>query len=64
GDMVDLTCSGLLSDVETVVDDLADRYANIVLVGSSMGGWAAAWFAAKWPERVAATASPAATWWT
>jgi alpha-beta hydrolase superfamily lysophospholipase len=55
--MIDLRCSGLLEDLELAWDDLRRRdIARLCLVGSSMGGWAAAWFTARHPERVTACA--------
>src|SRR5438132_14357691 len=45
GTMPELRCSGLLSDLETIRAALAGRgVRRLCPVGSSMGGWAAAWF--------------------
>jgi pimeloyl-ACP methyl ester carboxylesterase len=46
GTMVELRGSGLLADLEAVRTELARRgVTSLGLIGSSMGGWAAAWFA-------------------
>jgi uncharacterized protein len=50
----DLTASRLLADLSAVQTFLAERGSpRIGLVGSSMGGFAAAWFAVGRPETVA-----------
>lgn len=55
GSMFDLTLSRNLDDVERVHALLAERgYSSIVLMGSSMGGGSALWYAALHPERIAA----------
>jgi pimeloyl-ACP methyl ester carboxylesterase len=57
GSMLDLRGSALQEDLEQVRSYLADRGAEqLFLVGSSMGGWAAAWFACKRPGAVLACA--------
>jgi alpha-beta hydrolase superfamily lysophospholipase len=46
GSLLNMRGSGLLADLKTVADDLRGRGINRLFpVGSSMGGWAAAWFA-------------------
>ena len=53
GTMPELRASGLLEDLSAVRDWLAERgHARLGLVGSSMGGFAAAWFAKAHPECV------------
>lgn len=48
GTLRDLRASGLQSDLDAVADYLASRKISpIYLVGSSMGGWASAWFAVR-----------------
>jgi pimeloyl-ACP methyl ester carboxylesterase len=55
GSMLDLTLSRNLSDVGRVHALLGERgYAAVVLMGSSMGGGSALWYAARRPEGVAA----------
>jgi alpha-beta hydrolase superfamily lysophospholipase len=57
GRMLDLRCSGLLEDLETAWNELRRRgVERLCLVGSSMGGWAAAWFSVRDPDRVTACA--------
>src|SRR5438105_541860 len=54
GSMRDLRASRLLEDIAAVRDFLAKRgVRRLGLVGSSMGGFASAWFALKHPESVA-----------
>jgi pimeloyl-ACP methyl ester carboxylesterase len=53
GPMRALTATRLLDDLSAVRAFLADRgYNRLGLVGSSMGGFAAAWFAVRHPEAV------------
>jgi uncharacterized protein len=53
GAMHELRASGLVEDLTVVRDWLAERgQTQLGLVGSSMGGFAAAWFAKRNPERV------------
>ncbi len=53
GSMYDLRASGLLEDLTAVCDWLGERgHVRLGLVGSSMGGFASAWFAKANPERV------------
>src|SRR5204862_1734586 len=53
GAMHELRASGLLEDLAVVRDFLMSRgHARLGLVGSSMGGLAAAWFAREHPEAV------------
>jgi pimeloyl-ACP methyl ester carboxylesterase len=55
GSLLDLRGSGLLADLETVRAYLAGRgVRRLCLAGSSMGGWAAAWYTLLHPEAVAA----------
>jgi uncharacterized protein len=57
GTMLDLRGSRLLADLDAITQFVHARgHETIFLVGSSMGGWAAAWFAARHPERVRACA--------
>lgn len=57
GTMLDLRGARLLADLHAITQFVAARKHNkIFLVGSSLGGWAAAWFAALHPERVRACA--------
>ena len=54
GSMADLTLSRMLEDVDALASEVAPRGTRLVLVGSSLGGLAAAWWASRNPERVAA----------
>jgi pimeloyl-ACP methyl ester carboxylesterase len=55
GEIVDLLGSSLLADLEAVRTALAARgVRRLGLVGSSMGGWASAWFTLRHPEAVGA----------
>lgn len=57
GVMPELLGSRLLEDVDAITREAARRAGGpLLLVGSSMGGWAAAWLAAHAPERVVACA--------
>ena len=57
GTMRELRGSRLLQDLELVRDFLCSKdVRRLALVGSSMGGWAAAWFALDHPESIAAIA--------
>ncbi len=57
GTMLDLRGSRLLADLDTITQFVATRgHETQFLVGSSLGGWAAAWFAALRPQRVQACA--------
>src|SRR6185295_12050683 len=54
GPMGDLTASRLMEDLSAVRAFLTDRgHSRLGLVGSSMGGFAAAWFDDWRPEAVA-----------
>jgi uncharacterized protein len=54
---MDLRGSRLLTDLEAITQFVrARKHETIFLVGSSMGGWATAWFAARHSERVQACA--------
>ena len=53
GRIVDLTSSRLLDDLSAVRDWLAERgHTRLGLIGSSMGGFASAWFAKRNPHAV------------
>lgn len=55
GTMLDLRGSGLQEDLTTIRAYLAGRGVHrLCLVGSSMGGWASAWFTLRHPEAVPA----------
>lgn len=55
GAMTDLRGSRLIEDIDAITEAVTTRVAGpVCLVGSSMGGWAAAWFAAREPARIAA----------
>ncbi|HKX26762.1 MAG TPA: alpha/beta fold hydrolase [Blastocatellia bacterium] len=57
GTMLELCGSRLLEDLDLITSTVVERARGpLFLAGSSMGGWAAAWFAANRPERVAACA--------
>lgn len=57
GTMLELRGSRLIADLDKIVSEVESRNVGpICLVGSSMGGWTAAWFAAREPARVAACA--------
>jgi pimeloyl-ACP methyl ester carboxylesterase len=54
GTMLELLGTGLLADLDAVWRFLSGRgVRRLGLVGSSMGGWASAWFARQTPEAVA-----------
>lgn len=55
GSMRTLTMTRNLADIECVRAFLEERgYFRVVLIGSSMGGYAGLWYAARHPERVVA----------
>jgi pimeloyl-ACP methyl ester carboxylesterase len=55
--MVELLGSRLIEDLDAITSEAARRAdGKLLLFGSSMGGWASAWFAARYPERFAACA--------
>jgi pimeloyl-ACP methyl ester carboxylesterase len=57
GNLLELRGSSLLTDLDVVRDHLAGRgVKQLCLVGTSMGGWAAAWFALRNPDVVPAVA--------
>jgi pimeloyl-ACP methyl ester carboxylesterase len=57
GRMTELRGSRLLEDLDAITTEAVRRAeGKLFLFGSSMGGWASAWFAARHPERVAACA--------
>jgi pimeloyl-ACP methyl ester carboxylesterase len=58
GTLSDLLGSALQEDLEAIRAYLAERGVNqLFLVGSSMGGWASAWFAVNHPGVVSACAA-------
>ena len=57
GTMLELRGSRLLEDLDAITHAVSERTSGpLCLFGSSMGGWAGAWFAAREPERIAACA--------
>ena len=55
GTMGELHCAGLIEDLQVIVRSLAERgIKRLCLVGSSMGGWATAWFTVRHPDPVVA----------
>lgn len=57
GTMLDLRGSRLITDLDAITHFVHQRgHESIFLVGSSLGGWAASWFAAQHPQRVQACA--------
>ena len=54
GTMKDLTITRNLEDLEAVFSSQALNYKKRILIGSSMGGQTAAWYAAHHPGRVTA----------
>src|SRR5262249_54037488 len=63
GTLLDLRGSHLLADLDLVRTHLAGRgVQRLCLVGSSMGGWASAWFAVRRPPAVAACVLIAPAW--
>jgi alpha-beta hydrolase superfamily lysophospholipase len=57
GTMAELRAGRLLEDLDSITREAANRSGGpLYLVGSSMGGWAAAWFIAKHSGRAAASA--------
>ena len=57
GTMLELRGSRLLEDLDAVTAEVAKRAPGpVFLFGSSLGGWASAWFAARNPGRIAACA--------
>lgn len=55
GTMRDLTGTRWLEDCHAVIERCCPPEHRIVLIGSSMGGWVAAWYAAQHPDRISAT---------
>jgi pimeloyl-ACP methyl ester carboxylesterase len=55
GTMRQLTGARLLEDCHAVIKHYCPPDQRIVLIGSSMGGWAASWYAVRHPERISAT---------
>lgn len=57
GVMTELRGSRLIEDLDLIAREAVKRARGpLLLFGSSMGGWASAWLAAKHPDRVAACA--------
>jgi pimeloyl-ACP methyl ester carboxylesterase len=57
GTMAELRGGRLLEDLDAITREAAGRLGGpLFLFGSSMGGWASAWFAVQHPGRVAACA--------
>ncbi len=55
GSLLELRASELLEDLEAIASHLKERgFRRLCLVGASMGGWAAAWFAVRHPDHVPA----------
>jgi uncharacterized protein len=55
GSLLELRGTGLLEDLDAIRDYLAGRgVRGLCPVGSSMGGWAAAWFTSRHPASVPA----------
>ena len=54
GTMKELTVSRNLEDVEAIIAAHGAGYRRRILVGSSMGGQAVAWYAARHPDQIAA----------
>jgi pimeloyl-ACP methyl ester carboxylesterase len=54
GTMRQLTGTRLLEDCHAVIEHVCPPESRIVLIGSSMGGWVAAWYAAQHPDRITA----------
>jgi pimeloyl-ACP methyl ester carboxylesterase len=54
GTMTELTISRNLEDLELVLQHHGQGYARRILVGSSMGGQTAAWYAARHPDEISA----------
>jgi pimeloyl-ACP methyl ester carboxylesterase len=55
GSMLELRGSGLLRDLTVLRDWLKEQgWPQLFLIGSSMGGWASAWFAVNNPDSVVA----------
>jgi uncharacterized protein len=57
GTTLELRGGRLIEDLDMITREATNRAGSpAILFGSSMGGWASAWFAAKYPGRVAACA--------
>jgi pimeloyl-ACP methyl ester carboxylesterase len=54
GSIAELTLSGMVADVGVAVDAVARDASRVVLVGSSLGALACAWWAVRHPGRAAA----------
>lgn len=57
GTMLELRCSRLIEDLESIVSSVEERTnGKIFLYGSSLGGWTSSWVAARHPARIAGLA--------
>lgn len=54
GTIEELTLSGMIEDLASAIDAHVPPKASLVVVGSSLGGVTAAWYAAEHPGRVTA----------
>jgi len=63
GTLRDLTGTRLLEDCHAVIEPCCALDGRIVLIGSSMGGWVAAWYAAQHPGRIRANMLIAPSVW-
>lgn len=54
GTMKELTISKNLEDLDAVIHAVGKNYSKPLLIGSSMGGQTAAWYAARHPDQVEA----------
>ena len=54
GTMKELTVSNNLEDLDAILTSHGSRFKNRIVIGSSMGGQTAAWYAARHPEQVTA----------
>ncbi len=54
GTMAELTVTRNLEDLDAIITAQGARFKRRVLIGSSMGGQTAAWYAARHPDRITA----------
>ena len=54
GAMKELTVTRNLEDLDAIITTHAMHYKQRILIGSSMGGQTAAWYAARHPDRISA----------
>ncbi len=54
GSIEEMTGTRLLEDLRLIDDRLCKDAQKLVLIGSSMGGWVASWYATLYPARIAA----------